>query len=97
MSEQPNQPPSDSQARDHRLSIRTSSRQDDLIKAAAQASNKTVSDFVLDSASVAAENVLMDRRLFVANEAEWDQLNALLDRPAVFKPRLAASLKSVAE
>ncbi len=78
--------------RDRRLSIRTNARQDELIRAAAEAANKTVSEFVLDSASSAAEQVLMDRRLFIASDEQWAALHTMLDRPAVHKPRLAVLL-----
>jgi uncharacterized protein (DUF1778 family) len=75
-------------ARDSRLNIRTTNRQDALIRRAAQAMDKSVTEFVLDSASVAAEHVLADRRFFVADEESWLAFEAALDRPAVFKPRL---------
>ena len=87
-------PEPDPGQRDRRLSIRMNARQDELIRAAADAANKTVSEFVLDSASSAAEQVLMDRRLFVATEEQWAALHTMLDRPAVHKPRLAALLAS---
>ena len=79
-------------SRDSRLNIRTSSRQDALIRRAAQAMDKSVTEFVLDSASVAAEHVLADRRYFVIDEDAWQAFEAALERPAVYKPRLNALL-----
>lgn len=76
------------QARESRLNIRTSTRQDALIRQAAQAAGKSVTEFVLESASVAAEHVLADRRLFAVSDDAWQAFEAALERPAVFKPRL---------
>lgn len=80
--------------RDTRLNIRTSSKQDLLIRQAAAAADKTVSEFVLDSATVAAEQILADRRYFALSPDAWEAFDAALARPAIFKPRLAALLAS---
>lgn len=79
-------------ARETRLNLRTTARQDALIRAAAQASNKTVTDFVLESASNAAEQLLADRRWFMLDDAAWTSFQDLLERPAAIKPRLAKLL-----
>lgn len=75
-------------SREARLNIRTTAKQDTLIRLAAQATNKTVTDFVLDSASVAAEQILADRRWFLLDEAAWSSFEDSLERPPVVKPRL---------
>ena len=74
--------------RDSRLNIRTSAKQDSLIRQAAQAVDKSVSEFVLDSATATAEHVLADRRYFAVSDDAWQAFEAALERPAVFKPRL---------
>jgi uncharacterized protein (DUF1778 family) len=79
-------------ARDSRLNIRTSAKQDTLIRQAAQAVDKSVSEFVLDSATATAEHVLADRRYFAVSDDAWQAFEAALDRPAVFKPRLSELL-----
>lgn len=79
-------------ARETRLNLRATARQDTLIRLAARASNKTVTDFILDSASNAAEQVLADRRWFMLDDAAWAAFEDLLDRPAVVKPRLTELL-----
>lgn len=79
-------------ARETRLNLRASARQDALIRMAARASNKTVTDFVLDSASNAAEQVLADRRWFMLDDSAWSAFEDILERPAVTKPRLAELL-----
>jgi uncharacterized protein (DUF1778 family) len=78
--------------RETRLNLRTNARQDTLIRLAAQATNKTVTAFILDSASYAAEQVLADRRWFILDESAWAAFDDLLERPAVVKPRLAKLL-----
>lgn len=76
--------------RDERLNLRTSAAQMDLLRNAAKAADKTITQFVLDSASAAAEQTLADRRWFVLDDQQWAEFEAALDRPAVAKPRLAA-------
>jgi uncharacterized protein (DUF1778 family) len=78
--------------RETRLNLRATARQNALIRQAAQATSKTVSEFVLDSASNAAEQVLADRRWFMLDESSWAAFQDLLERPAVIKPRLAELL-----
>jgi uncharacterized protein (DUF1778 family) len=83
--------------RETRLNLRTSARQDTLIRMAAEASNKTVTAFILDSASQAAEQVLADRRWFMLDESAWAAFEDLLERPAVLKPRLTDLLSEDSE
>jgi uncharacterized protein (DUF1778 family) len=84
--------PDSKPTRETRLNLRATARQDTLIRLAAQATSKTVTEFVLDSASVAAEQVLADRRWFMLDESSWTAFQDLLERPAVVKPRLAKLL-----
>jgi uncharacterized protein (DUF1778 family) len=78
--------------RDARLNLRTSTQQQQLIRSAAAAVNKSVTDFVLESATASAERVLADRRWFVLSNAEWDDFETLLDAPVARTPKLAALL-----
>jgi uncharacterized protein (DUF1778 family) len=78
--------------RDARLNIRTSSQQQQLIRSAAAALDKSVTDFVLDSATANAERVLANRRWFVVSEDAWVEFEALLDAPVSRTPKLAALL-----
>lgn len=84
----PEQGASSRHVRDSRLNIRTTAKQDNLIRQAAQAVDKSVSEFVLDSATATAEHVLADRRYFAITDDAWQAFQAALERPAVFKPRL---------
>jgi len=79
-------------SRDARLNIRTTAKQDTLIRLAAQTTNKTVTDFVLDSASNAAEQILADRRWFILDDSAWAAFVDILERPPVVKPKLRSLL-----
>ena len=43
--------------------------------------NKTLTDFILESACRAAEQTLLDQRLFMVPRSEYRALLGLLDRP----------------
>ena len=78
--------------RDARLNLRTSAQQQQLIRSAAAAVDKSVTDVVLESATANAERVSADRRWFVLAEEEWSDFEALLDAPVARTPKLAALL-----
>lgn len=88
----PGQPATERPQRDARLNLRTSARQQHLIRRAAASLDKSVTDFVLESAMSQAERVLTERRLFVLSEAGWNDFTALLDAPVSGTPKLAALL-----
>ena len=71
-----------------RLNLRTSARQDALIRKAAESVGRSVTEFVLDSACTNAEHVLADRNHFVLDEDSWKRFMAALDQPAADRPRL---------
>ena len=75
-----------------RLNVRTSPEQDVLIRQAAAASHTSMSEFMLESATRRAVHVLADRRWFQLDSDAFEEFRALLDRPAIFKPRLSASM-----
>jgi uncharacterized protein (DUF1778 family) len=81
-------------SRDGRLNLRTSVRQDRLIRAAASTVHKSVTEFVLESASQAAEQVLADRRAFALDDASWEAFQEALERPVILKPRLSELLRA---
>lgn len=80
-------------ARDQRLNFRVSARQQQLIRQAAEASDTTVTDFILSSVLDSAERVLADRRWFVANEHQWAEFQALMDAPLPPMPKLRTLLQ----
>lgn len=67
--------------RSSRLELRTSSQQQQLIRRAAAALDKSVTEFVLESATIAAEQILADRRWLMLDDEQWDRSQELLDAP----------------
>jgi uncharacterized protein (DUF1778 family) len=83
-------------ARTARLGIRTTPGQQILILRAAEAVNKSVTEFVLDSACDAAENTLLNQRFFLLDDENWKKFNEVLERPARVKPGLKKLMKEKA-
>ena len=77
-------PESSRQSKDSRLNLRVSTNQEQLIRRAAAATERSVTDFVLDSAAERAETVLAERRWFILSEEQFDRFEELLDAP--FEP-----------
>ena len=75
-------------SQDQRWNFRVASGDDDLVRAAAEAAETSVTSFVTRAAVVEAQRVLADRREFHLDEPDWDRFNELLDRPAQIPPGL---------
>lgn len=71
-----------------RWDFRVASETDQLVRQAAEASDRTLTDFVVDAAVVEAERVLADRTRFVLDAERWNLFVELLDRPPQDKPGL---------
>ena len=67
--------------RSARLGLRTTAQQEAVLRRAAAVANKSMTDFILDSACQAAEQTLLDQRLFVVSPNRAVTLLELLDRP----------------
>lgn len=65
-----------------RLFLRASATQKALINAAAQASHKTSSEFILETTLREATNTLLDQRIFVFSEQAFEAFEAALESPA---------------
>ncbi len=63
------------------INIRAQRRQRDLIDRAAQAIRKTRTEFMLDSACRAAEDTLLDQRMFLLDEERHAKFVAALEAP----------------
>ncbi len=87
-------PPGTREPKADRILIRTTARQHQLIRDAAQASGKTVSAFLLDAATLEAQRALADRRTFSLDQAGWRRFVEALERPAQLKPRLRTLLRT---
>lgn len=84
------------QTKDQRLNVRISSRQEQLIRYAAATTDRTLTDFLVDSAVERAERILADRRWFVATPEQWEEFERLLDAPlpSTAKFRRLAAMES---
>jgi uncharacterized protein (DUF1778 family) len=77
-----------------RIDLRVSAPAKILLKRAAAARQKTVSEFVLESAQTAAVETLADRREFLLDKKRWEAFLEALDSPSRKKQRLEKLLKS---
>lgn len=75
-------------ARNANINVRARRRQRDLIDQAAAVLGKTRSEFVLESACRAAEDVLLDQRFITLDADTFAQFQALLDAPPSENPKL---------
>lgn len=77
-------------SRSSNINIRVAPETLGLIDRAAQAAGKTRSGFILDTVKQAAEDTLLDQRLFLLDPEQWDAFIAILDSPPRPNERLAA-------
>lgn len=75
-------------ARSARFGLRATPQQEAVLRRAAEAAHKSMTDFILDSACQAAEQVLLDQRLFMVSGSQSQALLELLDRPVQDNPGL---------
>ncbi len=68
-------------AKNRRINLRATERQEAVLRRAAEATDHTLTDFVLDSAVAQAHQVLADRRWFVATGEQYEKFLRLLDEP----------------
>lgn len=83
-----------SSSKTQRVDLRISPAAKQLIQAAAQAQDKTVSEFLIDSGLASAAETLTDRRLFLLDDARWAEFQAALDAPPRARPRLAKLMQT---
>jgi uncharacterized protein (DUF1778 family) len=79
--------------RSEKLELRLTAHAKRTLQAAAAASRRSVSEFVLESALARADEALADRRTFGLNAAQWKAFTNALDAPPRSLPRLARLLK----
>ncbi len=78
--------------RTEKLDLRLTRDAKRALQAAASASRRSVSQFVLESALARADEALADRRTFGLNATQWKVFLAALDAPPRRLPRLEALL-----
>ncbi len=75
-------------AKSARIDIRTSEQVKALLQQAAEATHKNVSEFLLESGLIAAEEKLANRNLFALDDDKWKEFQEALNRDPQDKPRL---------
>jgi uncharacterized protein (DUF1778 family) len=70
-----------SSARSARLGLRATPEQEVVLRRAAEVAHKSLTDFILDSACLAAEQTLLDQRLFMVSGEQYQALMDLLEQP----------------
>lgn len=70
------------EVKDTRWTLRVAEPADRAVRAAALASHRNLTDFVVSAAIGEAERVLGDRTRFVLDDAHWAEFVTMLDRPA---------------
>jgi uncharacterized protein (DUF1778 family) len=74
--------------RTQRLNVRLSAREACLIRLGAEHRGVNITNFILESACVRAEQEIADARHFELTSKAWQKFSEALDRPARTKPRL---------
>jgi len=64
-----------------RLGLRATPEQEAVLRRAADVAHKSLTDFILDSACLAAEQTLLDQRLFMVSGSQYQALMDLLEQP----------------
>lgn len=67
--------------RSSRLGLRATPEQEAVLRRAAEVAHKSVTEFVLDAACRAAEQTLLDQRLFMISGSQYQALLELLEQP----------------
>jgi uncharacterized protein (DUF1778 family) len=80
--------------KEQRIDLRVSATAKALLQHAAAARQKSVGEFVLDSAQTAAAEALANRREFLLGKKQWAAFLDAPDAPPKKKPRLEKLLKS---
>lgn len=57
-----------------------------------EATGMSLNEYVVGCAVAAAADDLADRRVFAVSPQVWEELQEVLDRPPITKPRIAALL-----
>lgn len=74
--------------RSERLNLRATKKQARLIRLGAEETHSNVSNFILESACLRAEQALASKQHFEMDLADWAEFMSALDRPVQQKPNL---------
>jgi uncharacterized protein (DUF1778 family) len=74
--------------RSERVDLRMTPAAKRMLQQAATVTNKTLSEFLLDTGLTAAHDALSDRRVFQLDTKRWNEFMAALEAPPRSNPRL---------
>jgi uncharacterized protein (DUF1778 family) len=74
--------------RTERFNVRVSGREARLIRLGAERRGVNITNFILESACLRAEQEIADARHFELSSSDWRKFTEALDRPTQAKPRL---------
>ena len=77
-------------AKTRRCSPRVTPAQDTIVRQVLRATGMSLNEYVVGCAVAAAADDLASRRVFAVSPQVWEEVQAVLDRPPVAKPRIAA-------
>ncbi len=80
--------------KEDRFNLRASQRQRSLIRRAAEQTGVSVTEFILESATERATEVIADQHLLVLGNERWERFVAALEAPAEPVPALVELFKN---
>lgn len=80
------------EAKSERIEVRTTPATKALLQRAAALAHKDITEFLLEAGVSAAEQTLVDRRMFQLDATRWRAFQEALDRPVANKLHLAKLL-----
>ena len=78
------------------INMRIRPAQRELIARAAELHHKSVSEFVIDAATEAAEDTLLKQRVYLVDDEQYKQVLRIMDSPVSENPALQQTLDSPA-
>jgi len=75
-----------------RWTLRVTPAQDMIVRRVVNTSGMSLNEYVVSRAVASAVEDLADRRVFTVSGEAWEELQAMLDRPATAKPKIAELL-----
>ena len=75
-----------------RWTLRVTPAQDTIVRRVLAATGMSLNEYVVSRVVSAATNDLADRRVFSLAPDAWAELQSILDRPAITKPKITALL-----
>jgi uncharacterized protein (DUF1778 family) len=75
-------------AKDERINLRVDAEKKRLFETASGATGVSMSAFIVDAATIAAQHALADRTVFRLDQEQWEAFDAILNRPSRDVPGL---------